>query len=133
MNDAKFHYENEHQNLSKKIKAEPEGIATENNTDNDNIVSNEAAEIKTEPEEISTENNKIVRFTEYIDNIDGIETEEAADIKTEPEGISSENNRIVRFTEYIDNILGYQFIISLHHTHEKSDIFDMLIPYLPLN
>ena len=132
MNDAKFHYENEHQNLSKKIKTEPEGIATENNidsiisneaaeiktepigisyensTDTDSIESDEATEIKTEPEEISTKNNTIVRFTEYIDNIDSIESDEATEIKTEPEGISTKTNTIVRFTEYIDNIDGIE-------------------------
>ena len=40
MNDAKFHYENEHQNISSKIKTEHEGISTENNTEL-NIKSNE--------------------------------------------------------------------------------------------
>ena len=125
MNDAKFHYENEHQNLSKKIKAEPEGVATENNTSIDDIASDEAAEIKTEPMGISTENNTDIESiesdeateiktepkeisTENNTDIDSIESDEAAEIKTEPEEISTRSNTLVRFTEYIDNIDGIE-------------------------
>ena len=132
MNDAKFHYENEHQNLSKKIKAEPEGIATENNTDIDDTVSDEATEIKTEPMEISNENNTDVdsiesdeateiktepkeTSTENNTDIDSIESAEAAEIKTEPVEISTKKNTLVRFTEYVDNIDGIE-------TEEAADI-----------
>ena len=125
MNDAKFHYENEHQNLSKKIKAESEGIATENNTNIDNIVSDEADEIKTEPMGISNENKTDIDSiesdeateiktepkeisTEYNTDIDSVESDEAAEIKTEPEEISTKSNTLVRFTEYIDNIDGIE-------------------------